>query len=206
MIKSHRLPSNSMTSTIAKSSQQLQSLCGLLAFCSSALPTARAFIRKFYGAMAGVHKPCHMILLIQGWSKMQWHCWNSFNGNCQFPDQLWCSDNHFFTDSAKLKWGDVYFHGEWAYIPLSNHWDFDTRQGISYLELIPIIMGNYIRGSRLLNSKLLLRTDNIALVSIINSKSSKSERIISLIRPLVLKCLQLNLQIKAEHIPESVIK
>lgn len=98
------------------------------------------------------------------------------------------------------------FHGEWAYIPWSNHWDVGTRQGISYLELIPILMGNYIRGSRLLNSKLLLHTDNIALVSIINSKSSKTERIVSLIRPLVLKCLQLNLQIKAEHIPESVIK
>lgn len=41
--------------------QQLQSLCGLLAFCSRALPPARAFIRRFYGAMAGAHKPHHMI-------------------------------------------------------------------------------------------------------------------------------------------------
>lgn len=43
-------------------------------------------------------------------------------------------------------------------------------------------------------------TDTIALVSIINSESSKSERILSPNRPLELKYLQLNLQIKAEHI------
>lgn len=36
-------------------------------------------------------------------------------------------------------------------------------------------------------------TDTIALVSIINSESSKSEHILSPNRPLVLKCLQLNL-------------
>lgn len=78
--------------------------------------------------------------------------------------------------------------------------DFYTRQDMSYLELIPSVMGIYILGFRLSNSKHLLHTDNIALVSHINSKSSKSQRIMSLIRILVLKCLQLNLQIKAEHI------
>lgn len=37
-----------------------------------------------------------------------------FNGTCQFPDQLWSSDNdlEFFTDSAKLTGGVVYVHGE----------------------------------------------------------------------------------------------
>lgn len=42
--------------------QQLQSLCGLLAFfCSRASQAARAFIRRLYGAMAGAYKPHHTI-------------------------------------------------------------------------------------------------------------------------------------------------
>lgn len=75
------------------------------AFCSSALPTARAFIRRFYGAMAGVHKPCHMIRFNSGMKQDAMTLLkflHSFNGTCQFPDQLWCSDNHLFTDNAKL--------------------------------------------------------------------------------------------------------
>lgn len=57
-----------------------------------------------------------------------------------------------FTDSAMLTGGGVNFQGEWAFITWPNHWDFDTRQGISYLEWIPIIMGIYIWGSRLFAS------------------------------------------------------
>lgn len=185
--------------------QQLQSLCGLLAFCGRALPAARAFIRRFYGAMSSAYRPHHMIRVTSGMRQdalVLLKFIHSFNGTCPFPDQLWSLDTdlEFFTDSAKLTGGGVYFHGEWAYISWPEHWDSATRQDISYLELIPIVMGIYIWGCQLSNSKLLLHTDNMALVSIINSKSSKSPRVMSLIRPLVLKCLHLNLQIKAQHI------
>lgn len=185
--------------------QQLQSLCGLLAFCGRALPAARAFIRRFYGAMSSAYRPHHMIRVTSGMRQdalILLKFIHSFNGTCPFPDQSWSLDTdlELFTDSAKLTGGGVYFHGEWAYISWPEHWDSDTRQDISYLELIPIVMGIYIWGCQLSNSKLLLHTDNMALVSIINSKSSRSQRVMSLIRPLVLKCLHLNLQIKAQHI------
>lgn len=107
-------------------SQQLQSLCGLLAFCSRSLPPAHAFIRRFYGALAGAHKPHHMIRInseIKQDAMTLLKFLHHFNGTCQFPGQLYSSDNDLliFTDSAKLTGGGVYFHGEWAYIPWPNH-------------------------------------------------------------------------------------
>jgi hypothetical protein len=51
------------------------------------------------------------------------------------------------------------------------------------------------------NKKILFRTDNSALVSIINKRTSKSKRVMQLIRPLVLATMQSNIQFKAEHVP-----
>lgn len=76
--------------------QQLQSLCELLAFCSRSLPPARALIRRFYRDMAGVHKPHHMIRVNSGMKQDAMTLLkylHSFNGTCQFPDQLWSSNN-----------------------------------------------------------------------------------------------------------------
>lgn len=74
----------------------MQSLCELLAFCSRALPPARALIRRFYRDMAGVHKPHHMIRVNLGMKQDAMTLLkylHSFNGTCQFPDQLWSSNN-----------------------------------------------------------------------------------------------------------------
>jgi hypothetical protein len=61
---------------------QLQSLCGLLAFCTKALPAGRAFRRQLYMATSKANKPFHFIrvtknmfedLMIWKYSSMELH-------------------------------------------------------------------------------------------------------------------------------------
>lgn len=49
--------------------------------------------------------------------------------------------------------------------------------------------------------KIIFNVDNQSVVTIINKKSSKSTRVMSLVRNLVLSTLRYNIMLKAVHIP-----
>jgi hypothetical protein len=55
-------------------------------------------------------------------------------------------------------------------------------------------------GEQLKNKKVIFNIDNQSVVHIINKKSSKSVRVMSLVRHLVLSTLQYNIMTKALHI------
>lgn len=63
-------------------------------------------------------------------------------------------------------------------------------------------MGVMIWVEHLEDKNLVLHIDNLALVPIINHKSSKSKRIMVLIRLLVLQTPKFNIQIRAQHISD----
>ena len=73
-------------------------------------------------------------------------------------------------------------------------------KNMSILELIPIVMALYIWVEEFAQKQILFHTDNAALVSIINKRSSKDKLIMKFIRPLVLIIMRHNVQIKAMHI------
>ena len=57
-----------------------------------------------------------------------------------------------------------------------------------------------IWGSRLQNKKVKFYIDNRALVDIINTQTSKSKRVMALMRPFILYTLQNNIIFRARHI------
>lgn len=71
------------------------------------------------------------------------------------------------------------------------------------LELVPVVLGIEIWAEALQSQKLLLHIDNLALVHVFNNKTSKNEKVMSLVRYLVLISLQFNIQVRAEHVPGS---
>lgn len=70
----------------------------------------------------------------------------------------------------------------------------------TFLELVPITMAFAIWDSNLSGKRLIINTENEALVSILNLNTSKSKRVMYLLRQLVLQGLMLNIQFKAKHI------
>ena len=56
---------------------------------------------------------------------------------------------------------------------------------ITFLELFPVVVALCIWGEQLKNKKVIFNIDNQSVVHIINKKSSKSVRVMSLVRHLV---------------------
>lgn len=188
--------------------KELQSLTGSLAFCSKALPAARAFNRRFYGAMSGISKSFHRIRVTKG-MKEDIKVWltflDKFNGCTFFPDEFWITNTvlELFTDSSGSLGCGAYFQKKWLVFKWPLDWGQRVLRDITFLELVPIVLAILTWSKMLTNKKVLFHVDNSALVDIINSKSSKSDRVMCLLRPLVLTTMNYNIQIKCSHIAGS---
>ena len=104
-----------------------------------------------------------------------------------------------YTDSAKtIGYGGIlgkkWFYGVWA--------DKRIRElDITTLELYPIVIALEIWGEELRNLNINTHTDNMALVSIINSQTvKKNKTCLNLLRQMVLNCLRFNILFKAWHV------
>jgi hypothetical protein len=108
-----------------------------------------------------------------------------------------------YTDSAgnALFGSGAYFQGHWVQFHWPSSWtNTDILFDITCLELISVVLAFIIWGSEVKNKKILLRIDNQALVSIVNKRTSKSKRVMVLIRQLVFFNMYNNVQFKSVHI------
>ena len=69
-----------------------------------------------------------------------------------------------------------------------------------FLELFPVVVAIQLWRDQLKNKKVLFHIDNQSVVTILNKKSSKSCRVMSLVRKLVSVSLMYNILIKGQHI------
>ena len=188
--------------------RDLQSLIGALNFACQVIVPGRAFCRRLIDATCNLRRPNHKTRLTRG-MKEDLEIWlrflSNYNGATVMLDKEWCSnsDLELFTDSAAGmgKGFGIYFEGRWAQSCWPSKWEnTDIMNDITFLELFPVVVAVNLWGSYLKNKKILFHVDNQAVVVIINKKSSKSQRVMSLVRKLVLVCLEFNILIKAEHI------
>lgn len=188
--------------------KEMQSLIGSLNFCCRAIIMGRPFCRRMIDKTCGLTKPFHHLRVSKGMRQdlLMWlHFFESHNGISVFHDQAWLSNTEvqLFTDSAGgpgLGFG-IFFQGHWCQASWPKDWhDSGITHDITVLELFPIVVAMFIWGLELRNKKIRFNCDNIAVVHIINKLSSKSEPVMCLVRILTLRCLQLNVLVKARHV------
>ena len=189
--------------------KELQSLLGSLNFMCRAIVPGRPFCRRLINATCGITSPHHHIKLSKGMRQdlKMWLCFfQDFNGISFFNDEKWLSNWDFslYTDSsaAKDKGFGIYFQGHWSCASWPQSWIEQGRlKDITLLEYFPILVAIYIWGDQLTNRKVLFRCDNLAVIQVLNQQTTKASDLMVLVRALTLKCLKLNVVLRAEHIP-----
>lgn len=204
-LKSQLIPMLSRKKVTLK---ELESVTGLMSFCSKAIPSSRAFIRRFYDLMTCARQPYHKIRLNQE-VKSDINLWleflDNFNGQVFFPENLWTSNEtlQLFTDSSgnpELGCG-AYFQGSWAQFRWPESWrGLPLLGNMALLEFIPVVLAMFIWADSFKNKKIIFHIDNMALVSIVNKRSSKDKSVMKIMRPFVLLTMLNNLQFKATYI------
>lgn len=192
--------------------RQLQSLIGMLNFACQAVVPGRAFCRRLIDATCNIQKP-HYRIRVTNAMREDLQVWvvflSQYNGVSVMLDSQWTSNDaiQLYTDSAggKNRGIGIYFQGRYIHEVWPSDWaDLGILKDITFLEIFPVFVVLHIWGPELKNKKIMFNIDNMSVVHIINKKSSKSERVMALLRRLVLLTLQYNLLIKAQHIPGKV--
>ena len=162
----------------------MQSLIGKLNFACSTIVPGRTFLRRCINMTIGIKKPYHYIKLNKQ-IKADLHAWlifqEDFNGKTFFLSNIWDSSTslHLFTDaSGKLGYGAV-FGTHWFYGLWPVAWQ---HKNIAFLELYPILAAFATWGPSLQNRKILIHTDNMAIVHVLNKATSKDNDIMCLLR------------------------
>lgn len=128
-----------------------------------------------------------------------------FNGVRLIHESEWLSSDNIelYTDSSgnpELGCG-AYCQGHWSYWSWPLGWESSIFKEMSFLELVPILLAMYLWGEKYFaNKKIIMYIDNNALVSIVNRQTSKSKRVMVLLRKLVLLLLRNDIMFKAQHI------
>ena len=182
--------------------RELQSLLGLLNFTCSVVVPGRAFLRRMIDLTRGTQRPHHRIRLTKE-TKCDMQVWLSFlknfNGKTFFYTEQWDSDSslELFSDAAGSKGYGAIFGKYWFFGAWPDAW---KTLNITFLEFFPIVIALHIWGPLMADRCIIFRTDNAALVDIINQQTLKHKLVMTLVRDLVLTSLQHNIVFRAKHI------
>ena len=183
--------------------RELQSMLGLLNFCCQVVVPGRSFMRRLTDLTCKVTNPNHHITLnkesrkdISAWLMFLQH----FNGRQLLLDRRWVTSDmlHLHTDaSGAIGFGAIFgskwFNGKWsvAVAPLN----------ITFKEYFPIVVALEVWGKHFQNRCLVIHSDNMAVVQIINKQTTKEPMVMALVRRMVIACMTLNILLRAKHIP-----
>jgi hypothetical protein len=129
-----------------------------------------------------------------------------YNGAMVITDNEWISNEklQLYIDSAawsKRVYG-MYFAGRWGHGIWPKSWvDTGMTRDMTFLELFPVIAALMTWDTHLKDKKVLFHVHNQAAVKIINMKTSRSDKVMNLVRHMVLMNLKNNTTVRTVYIP-----
>ena len=183
--------------------RDLESLIGSLHHACRVVVPGRTFLRRMIDLLCCFRHRDHPIRLNVDFHRdLQW--WLSFfkewNGVSFFlspavsplPDLVVSSDasgSHGFGALWRTEW----FCSSWFFLP--------SRLSIAFLELVPIVVAAHLWGRAWFRLRVQFLCDNMAVVSVLNSGTSKSPDVMHLLRLLTLEACRHNFVCSAAHTP-----
>ena len=201
---------NDIKSSIAAFSQkrsaskrQLQQLAGRLNWAAKVVYGGRTFLRRILDLMNTLEcstSKCRLTLEfhrdIQWWSEFL----DSFNGQRHFLNELPIVDLQ--TDSSSVAAG-CFFRGDWLYCNFMVDFPAIMSLHINFKETIAVVLAACRWASAWSNHHVIVYTDNMATVSIINKGTTKNIIVMVFLRLLFWLSATYNFRITARHIRGS---
>jgi hypothetical protein len=100
----------------------------------------------------------------------------------------------------------IFCAGKWAQAWWPQNWFTEgITRDMTVLELFPVQVAVMLWKEYFTNIKILYHIDNMAVVHVINNRTSKSDSVMNLVnvRKFVLTCLEFNILIHAKYIPSK---
>ena len=189
--------------------QQLLSLLGHLVYAMRIIPQGRSFISNLLQLSTSVGSLHHQVtfdppcqtelrlwhLLLTNWNGITFF----YNDYISSPEDI-----NLYTDAAPSVGFGGYYAGRWFSSPWPDdftHLDPDHAQSSALYELYPIVIAATLWGSEWTSQSILIHTDNLATVHIINKGRSSSLPIMSLLRRLTWLSVTHQFLLRAAHVP-----
>ena len=182
--------------------RDLLSLIGQLQHACCVVRPGRTFLRRMIGLAKVARELHHRLRLNKGFKSdlLWWACflptWNGISMMAGAPRR---HDVTLTSDTSGL-WGCGAFSsmGEWFQVEWPASW---IKLHITIKELLPVVVGVAMWGSKWRGKTIICNCDNAAVVAILNSGSSKDERAMQLLRSLFLFMASYDVSGFGEHIP-----
>ena len=179
--------------------KELESLIGVLQHATKVVQPGRTFLRRAIDLLSVGKKKHHHIRLNAGFkSDMAW--WKTFSAQWNGASLIIHpgSKEATITSDASGHWGCGAWHGrEWFQL----QWNKQSEQfHIAAKELIPILIAAIIWGKHWKGHRVTAFCDNMAVVSVLNSRSCQDKVMMQMLRGLFFIEASLQFKLSACHV------
>ena len=183
--------------------KELQSLHGYLQEAAKVVPTGRPFICRITDILRlpAAASPKAFIRLNAGFlSDIKWWCQflPGRNGKSILPPAPATPHATITSDASGNRGCSAFSGSNWFQIRWPSSW---KQIDITAKELLPIIMALAIWGKHWLGRTVLIRTNNMAVVHILNSGSARNKDVMHLLHSFFFILAQWSISITPQHLP-----